>query len=262
MRKCLACDSIVDLPFVCAYCGGSYCAQHRLPENHGCPNLKKATTPVQLERIEITYGYKPVSPLSNRILGAFQKSEFRQLVVAWLTLGFCFSVGSLLTPTLFPIMFAISLITLGTGFIFHELSHRFVARRFGCWAEFRLWPWGLALAVLLAVLSQGRLIFAAPGAVYIVPRSFGWSYGITPKQNALISLSGPLANIAVALFFALSTGTLGLIGEIGYRINLWLAAFNLLPFGQMDGHKIMIWKPIIWATVTIPVWLLVFLPLI
>ena len=27
------------MPYTCHYCGGSYCAEHRLPENHGCSGL-------------------------------------------------------------------------------------------------------------------------------------------------------------------------------------------------------------------------------
>lgn len=29
------------MPFKCSYCGQYFCAQHRLPENHLCPNLPK-----------------------------------------------------------------------------------------------------------------------------------------------------------------------------------------------------------------------------
>jgi len=30
-----------DLPFICKYCNGIFCSDHRLPENHDCPNLPK-----------------------------------------------------------------------------------------------------------------------------------------------------------------------------------------------------------------------------
>ncbi len=162
---------------------------------------------------------------------------------------------------MFPLMFLISLGTLGLGFIGHELSHRYTARKFGCWAEFRLWPLGLVIALLFALVSGGSIIFAAPGAVYIVPSYSGFGYGIGKRESGLISLSGPLTNIIVAIFFyAISGlgGILGLVGSTGFFVNMWLAAFNLIPFGMMDGRKILAWNPVIWALVAVPAWIAIF----
>jgi uncharacterized protein YkwD len=33
------------IPFTCACCGGNYCAEHRLPENHNCTHLPKTPPP-------------------------------------------------------------------------------------------------------------------------------------------------------------------------------------------------------------------------
>ena len=45
MPECDHCGMDVMLPFTCAYCGGSYCAEHRLPENHQCPHRPKVPPP-------------------------------------------------------------------------------------------------------------------------------------------------------------------------------------------------------------------------
>lgn len=39
MGRCQLCNKEVDLPFTCSYCGQTFCAEHRLPENHRCPAL-------------------------------------------------------------------------------------------------------------------------------------------------------------------------------------------------------------------------------
>ena len=259
MTRCLVCDAEVDFPFVCAYCGRSYCVHHRLPEAHSCSNLHLARAPPASLR-----GRAAVQPRRSFAavdLTAFKGSELQQLLIAWLVLGFCFSANALFTPAAFPVMFTVSLITLGFGFVGHELAHRYVARSYGCVAEFRLWPLGLAMAVIFALVSGGRMIFAAPGAVYIVPRSLDFGYGITKRENGLISLSGPLANILVGLGFLVLAGfqgLLGLVGSTGFTVNFWLAAFNLLPFGMLDGQKVFSWSPAVWAAVTIPAWLTIF----
>lgn len=190
----------------------------------------------------------------------FRGSELSQLLLAWLVLGFCFSISALSTPSLFPIRFFSSLITLGLGFIVHELAHRYVARMYGCWAEFRVWPFGLALAVIFALASGGRMIFAAPGAVYIVPMAY--PLRLNRKAEGLISLVGPLAQLLVTiLFYPLASigGVIGLIGSMGWRINLWQVAFNVLPYGMLDGRKILNWSRMVWAAITIPTWILLFL---
>ncbi len=39
MSRCERCDVDLSMPYSCNYCGGSYCSQHRLPENHDCTGL-------------------------------------------------------------------------------------------------------------------------------------------------------------------------------------------------------------------------------
>ncbi|MFZ1039454.1 MAG: AN1-type zinc finger protein, partial [Candidatus Bathyarchaeia archaeon] len=45
--SCDKCQKEVFLPFRCPYCGGSFCSEHRLPENHDCPQMELARTPKQ-----------------------------------------------------------------------------------------------------------------------------------------------------------------------------------------------------------------------
>ena len=39
MAECEQCGAYENLPYQCRRCGGTYCAEHRLPENHDCPGL-------------------------------------------------------------------------------------------------------------------------------------------------------------------------------------------------------------------------------
>jgi hypothetical protein len=45
MAKCDVCGKGVDLPYNCRRCGGTYCAEHRLPENHSCTGLNEWNDP-------------------------------------------------------------------------------------------------------------------------------------------------------------------------------------------------------------------------
>lgn len=39
MAKCDVCRRDESMPYSCRYCGGTFCSEHRLPENHDCPGL-------------------------------------------------------------------------------------------------------------------------------------------------------------------------------------------------------------------------------
>jgi len=43
MPKCKQCGKEVILPFECKFCGHYFCTEHRLPENHNCPNQPPRT---------------------------------------------------------------------------------------------------------------------------------------------------------------------------------------------------------------------------
>ena len=39
MTTCDVCGKETNMPYHCRHCGGTFCAEHRLPENHNCPGL-------------------------------------------------------------------------------------------------------------------------------------------------------------------------------------------------------------------------------
>src|SRR5207245_8357803 len=92
-----------------------------------------------------------------------------------------------------------------TGFILHEMGHKYVAIRRGYLAHFRLWIWGLVLTISIVTLSGGGLVFGAPGAVYIAPAAaqlYGYDSSrgtVDPeKDNMIISPEGPRITLAFA----------------------------------------------------------------
>ncbi|MFA9417360.1 rhomboid family intramembrane serine protease [Natrinema sp. HArc-T2] len=45
MAKCDVCGKDENMPYNCRHCGGTYCADHRLPENHNCTGLENWNDP-------------------------------------------------------------------------------------------------------------------------------------------------------------------------------------------------------------------------
>ncbi len=171
---------------------------------------------------------------------AFYKSEVAQMLISVITISLAFSLGLLVS---FPMIF----LTVGLGFILHEIAHKLVAIRFGCKAFYKMWVEGLILALIFAIATGGKFVFAAPGAVYI------YKHNLTRKENGLISLAGPLTNVVLAfVFFSLMLGSnqfLQELGSWGFSINLFLAMFNMLPFPPLDGSKVISWNASVWFIV-------------
>jgi Zn-dependent protease len=193
--------------------------------------------------------YNPEQQTQNKKDFSIKKSELIHILIAWIGITFAFSwkgVGGIQNMLfMLPIIFAGTL----TGFIGHELAHKFAAIHYNMHARFFLWPMGLGFAIVLSLITSGGFVFAAPGAVYI------WGQNITKKQNGIISFVGPASNYIIALI-SLIIGiiikyTIG-INYLMYlffgiaTINLFLGGFNLLPIPPLDGFKIFIWNKYIW----------------
>ncbi|PIY59965.1 hypothetical protein COY95_04275 [Candidatus Woesearchaeota archaeon CG_4_10_14_0_8_um_filter_47_5] len=190
---------------------------------------------------------------------AFSRQEIADLAKSMLAIGlaYTFLQMGLSFSSAFLVVFCISLLTIGAGFLLHELAHKFVARRFGCWAEFRSDDRMLLVAVLF---SFAGFLFVAPGAVIILGQ-------VTRRDYGLISAAGPLTNGILALGFivlgilgaGMLPGSLSLIPTIGARINSWLALFNMIPFGNFDGAKILRWNVPVYIGLVVFFGVLVFL---
>jgi Zn-dependent protease len=185
--------------------------------------------------------------------------ELTDLLISWITLSaafaFIFSRGGFDVVGFLPAL-AIAALAVGTGFLLHELAHKYVAIHFGAKAEYRAWNIGLAFALIVAVIAH--FIFAAPGAVYIYGKN------ITRKENGIISVAGPAMNILIGItgmliagFYA-GTQIASVAGMVG-SINLYLAFFNLLPFFVLDGAKVFAWNKLVWAALFFPLLFFIFL---
>ncbi|MBE0522741.1 MAG: hypothetical protein IBX40_00150 [Methanosarcinales archaeon] len=201
----------------------------------------------RLENIDLIHS----QTVKSKKMALFNTSstELRHLLIAWIAISYAFAIliawiklghqpsfSQIFGPFILDLM-VISLVTVGISFIAHEMGHKFVAQKYGAWAEFRMSVNMLLLAILMA--WQIGILFAAPGAVQI----FGPH--LSRSQYGKVAASGPLMNLFLAfVFLPLLTdkGIMLEIGRWGVIINMLLAGFNMLPISVLDGRKVLAWS--------------------
>lgn len=248
--KCEKCGQETFLPFQCPHCDGQFCAAHRLPENHACPKMGFARAPKQEAPVVLqtpsSYEHTVTFGQPRRVKGRiyFSPKELEHLAIAVLLvigigLSYAFYLGALELED-WPVVFAALSVIIVASFFTHEIAHKVTAQRRGLWAEFRLTVWG-AILTAISILFPFKII--SPGAVMIAGPA-------RMDDIGKISVAGPITNIvlsSVLLGPVFVPNPYSLVFVIGAFFNAYVAVFNLIPFGILDGYKIFSWDKKVWA---------------
>jgi len=157
-----------------------------------------------------------------------------------------------------------------TTFLFHELGHRQVAIHFGLQTKFRLLTFGMLLTGFSIIIglyglftsSPGLPMLALPGAVVVL------GLDKISRKTGLCKAAGPFINlvygsILLLISFLIPKMLYPLNTFIGYTayFNIMLGAFNMLPFGILDGQNIWKWNKKIYIFLMLPLLILLIITL-
>ncbi|HCR41853.1 TPA: site-2 protease family protein [Patescibacteria group bacterium] len=146
--------------------------------------------------------------------------------------------------------FVYAIVALVIAISVHEFSHALIATRLGDMT-----------AKLSGRLTLNPLAHLDPvGSLVLLIAGFGWGRPVPYNPHfvrngvwgeTMIALAGPISNIIVALLFALPqriiifqtgqapSGNVFDFLAIVVTLNVFLAAFNLLPVPPLDGSKLL-----------------------
>jgi hypothetical protein len=170
------------------------------------------------------------------------KQELKYILITSMVLGFCFSyrdwgkqafnfgVGlNNLIITIILVLLSISL---------HEVAHRKMGDKYGTQISFKTWNSLLFVALLIAVLTEGWIVFSAIWVVGISSKHLfrpGHKYPhLGPWESAKIAATGPVINFIFGLISAVIAFETG--SYIWHKlmiINLSFAVFNIFPFFRL-----------------------------
>lgn len=183
----------------------------------------------------------------------FSPTEIRHLALSvLLVMGVGFSIFfDLFDPSFsLPSLLSSPEILIGSSsvfvsvFLLHEIAHKLVAQRYGLWAEFRLTMFG-ALITLISIFSPFFKIIS-PGAVMIAGFADKDTVGKTAVAGPATNLVLSIVSFAFYLFLPRPFATVALLSA---AFNAWIALFNLIPLGILDGWKVFNWNKIVWIMV-------------
>jgi Zn-dependent protease len=198
-----------------------------------------------------SYTYSPTRPAVRRV--STSRRELTQITIAYLVITFDLTLlyggvsvldgSSPLYSVTLPIVATAATAAL-TGFVLHEVAHKVAAQRRGYWAEFRMAPMWLLLSIVTAFIG---FLWAAPGATVVNGMSDVREWGRT-------ALAGPMTNFVFGVvFYAAAAGAFLAHSDftpyillLAY-VNGVFATFNLIPYGPLDGHKVLTWDREVWA---------------
>ena len=184
--------------------------------------------------------YNRSSRISENILW-FSRKELKHLVVGtFLVMMVALSLTGVFIPDNW-VTLSLALV-FASSFLLHEIAHKFTAQRYGLWSEFRIIPFGAVITIASIFLP---LKIIAPGTVMITGRATLSTIGRT-------AFAGPMTNIILGYGLLLSSfltsgSIISVILGWGAYVNAILAIFNLIPFGVLDGQKIISWNMKVWA---------------
>jgi len=198
----------------------------------------------QVEKVELEDKEAVVRPA---LFAGFSALEMIVILFTSVFLGLAFMITNKIDLGS-PSDWLIYILVAGLAVSLHDLTHRYVAWRYGVPTEYKFWFLGTIIMFITAL---------AFGAVYSSPSRLAIEREneLSARQKAVVYGSGPIVSVILFLVFLAMLplgGMAATIGGIGATMNLLTATYAMMPFDPMDGRKVYKWNRPVWAAMFVP----------
>ncbi len=186
----------------------------------------------------------------------FTHYELRGLIISILIIAFIISfkewgkTGFDFVEGLYNLFNAILIVAL--SILIHDMGQRLCGLAIGYRVEFKLWSFGLLIALIITFLSNGNLWLIVPGGFILhllAGHRLGWfRYNINYFGQAMVALAGPLFTLMlIILLKMLSVFSTNPLIQKAVIFNVVYVITSLLPVPPLDGSKIYFGSRMLYA---------------
>jgi len=187
----------------------------------------------------------------------FSSDEIRDIIVTVVFLGFMFSfrewgVGEKFSFSTGVFNWINSALVVLLALLVYLSCQRIIGIRKGYKTEYKMWFWGLLIAIVITFATKGWFVPAFLGTVMIYHmeghRLGSFRYGLNYKDLGIISLTGPLAMIILALIFKIITfASASPMIHKAMIVCMLIACVNMLPLPWIDGGNVFFGSRLLWV---------------
>jgi len=211
-------------------------------------------------------------------MGIFARQEIKAILISIIVLAMVFGLNDKRETFEFGFWIVNLLgiiVIVAFSLLFREYMRKLIAKRYGAETEIKMWsitrfwftkktkflfvigkkqfesfPIGIILPLLINLISFGNVYVPLTNSTDIkedIRKRTGRRFvHITELETGIIALSGAMVSLFLAFVFSI-------IGREFFSqlitINLWMALFSFVPFGNLDGTKIFFGSRTLYVTV-------------
>ncbi len=181
----------------------------------------------------------------------FYRWEPRELRDIWLsilgiTFIFAYNDGrATFNLALWLINFLMTAVIVVVSFFLYDGAMKVSALQQGYRAEYRMWPTGIGLGIIVTLLTGGKFPLVLAGGLFLhhhmILRLGKFRYGINRIAYGTIAAAGAFAHLilmTIALAFSRQLHILPTFFDYAARINGIMIIYNLLPIPKTNGIHI------------------------
>jgi len=177
----------------------------------------------------------------------FTPSELNGFLISVFILAFVISFkdwgrGSNIQPLVGIVNLFNAILIVGLSLLVSISVRKIAALQTGLRAEYKVWMFGLLLALIFAFVSNGNIWILVGGGLmfhHLAGHRLGFfRYGLNYFAVGLSSAVGPISNIILAAIFkGISVFVSNALITKAIMFNLGFAVWSMLPFPPLDGGR-------------------------